>query len=192
LCIKIPASSAYGIYISQITRYSGIDVSYLDNALLLTSWNWSSWQFNWTLHIGRFVVAIMILLVATHCLSHEWRRVRFHCRNVFPYLLDHFRQLVLCVDRCSSFFFWPFWLPLWYLQTILTKIWSLPLETQWVQHVKQELLTLPEHLHSLLFFHGVRVDYCRNSYKIVDICKLHTPNTQIHLSLVNSNNDDHL
>ena len=106
MCMKIPASSAYGIYISQITRYSGVDVSYLDNALLLTSWNWSSWQFNWTLHIGRFVVAIMILLVATHCLSHEWHRIRFHCRNVFPYLLDLFRQLVLCA--CLSIVVRPF------------------------------------------------------------------------------------
>jgi hypothetical protein len=69
------------------------------------------------------------------------------CRSVSPFV--HFLLAIVVV--CSSSIY-GFWLPLWYLQTLLvTRL------TRWVPLVKQELLTFPEHLSSPPVFSGVRV-----------------------------------
>ena len=88
ICSNIPTAPAYGVYISQLTRYSRYCCSYqnlLDRGLLLTRCYWtnvSSW-LSWSHHFESFTVAPMTLLTVMEYVS-QMTTDMFHLSWTFP------------------------------------------------------------------------------------------------------------
>ena len=133
ICSNIPAVPAYGVYISQMKRYSRACGSYqdfLDRGLLLT---------RKLLNQGFPLVKLKSSLRKFYGRHHDLvDRYGICVTN------DH-RYVPLVVNTSRSF-------PHPRLITgFVTRL------TRWVPLVEQELLTLPEHLSSPPVFSGVRV-----------------------------------
>jgi len=177
ICSNIPAAPTYGVYISQLIRYSTACGSYqdfLDRGFVLTR---KLLKQGFLLvksksSLRSFTVATMTWSTVTEHLCHKWPRICSTCRKQFPIffsfmtchvtrvtrrvplvkqdlsiLPEHLgsppvfravcvtRSLVLYVMVCRSIVVCPvvlsfghcalcssiyrFWLPLWYLQTLL-------------------------------------------------------------------------
>jgi hypothetical protein len=98
---------------------------------------------SWSHHFESFTVATMTWLTATEYLRHKWPRICSTCRKHF------FRSFP---RTC-------------FIAGFVTRL------TRRVPLVKQELLTLPEHLRSPPIFNGVRVTRYLASYVCcVDHC----------------------
>jgi hypothetical protein len=196
ICSNIQAAPAYGVYISQLIRYSRACGSYqdfLDRGLLLTKMilnqgfllvklKPSLRTFNevllgwllWNICFTNYHEYVPLVVNTSQSFPHSWliteiitrltRRTPLVEQELFTLPEDMSsppvfngdrvtRSLVLCVcfvDRCLSFCpfsfghcvvcsssIYGFWLPLWYLQILSTKI---PTWTQMVQHGKEILL----------------------------------------------------
>jgi hypothetical protein len=185
ICSNITAAPVYGVYISQLIRYSRACVSYqnfLDRGLLLTrkllnqgfllvKLKSSLRKFYGRHHdlFNRYVISVTndhgyvpLVVNTSRFFPHSWlitgfitrlaRRVPLVEQELFT-LLEHLssppvisgvrvtRSFVLCVcfvDRCLSFCTFPFghcvvcsfsiygfWLSLWYLQTLLKRIFEI-------------------------------------------------------------------
>ena len=128
ICSSFRGASAYGVYISQLIRYSSACGSYqyfLNRVLLLTRklldqgfLSWLSWKYNF----ASFTVTTMTWLTAMEYMCHKWQRICSTCRK-------HFRSFP----------------DLWLITGFVTRLtWRVPL-------VEQELFILPEHLSSPRF-----------------------------------------
>jgi hypothetical protein len=88
-CSNIPAAPAYGVYISQMIRYSRACGSYqdfLDRGLLLTRklLNQGFPLVKLKSSLRKFTVATMTWLIAMDYLCHKWPRICSTCRKHFP------------------------------------------------------------------------------------------------------------
>ena len=120
--INIPAAPAYGVYISQLIRYSrtcGFYQDFLDRWLLLTMKSLNQGFLLWSHHFERFTVATITWLNAMKYMCHKWLRIYSTCPKHFPVL--------------SSF--------MTYHRFVTRLVRRIPL-------VEQELLNLTEHLSS--------------------------------------------
>ena len=89
ICSNIPAAPVYGVYISQLIRYSGAFGSYQDflrRRLLLTRklLNQGFLLIKLKSSCRTFMVATMTWLTAMEYLCHKWPRICFTCREHFP------------------------------------------------------------------------------------------------------------
>ena len=128
ICSNIPAAPAYGVYISQLIRYSRACGSYqdfLDRGLLLT----------------RKLLNQRFFLVKLQWLIRNFYR-RHHD------LVDRYRISRICSTCRKHIPSFPF---SWLITGFVTRL------TRWVSLMEQELPTLPEHLSSPQVFSGVRV-----------------------------------
>ena len=130
---SIRAPSVYGVYISQLIRYSRACDSYkdvLDRELLLTRKLLINGFLldRWMHHIDILTLAIMALLIATEYLCLKWPRICSTCRTHFP-----------SFPRS--------WLITGFVSIIRRR----------VALVEQELLTLLEHLTSHTVFCEVHI-----------------------------------
>ena len=133
ICSNIPAAPAYGVYISQLIRYSRDSGSYqdfLDRALLLTSTLLPMVLF------GKVGVITSKVLRSPPWLGSSLRNI---C------VTNDDRYILLVANTSRSF---PH---SWLITGFVTRL------TRPVQLVEQELPTLPEYLSSLPVFSGVRV-----------------------------------
>ena len=70
ICSNIPAASAYGVYISMLTRYSKACGSYQDFLDRCCCWTKVSSWLSWSHYFESFMVAIMTWLTAMKYLCH--------------------------------------------------------------------------------------------------------------------------
>ena len=85
------ASPAYGVYISQLIRYSRACGSYqefLDRGLLLTR--------KLLNHFESFTLATMTWLTVTEHIYHKWPRICSICRKHFPVLSSFMNYHRIC------------------------------------------------------------------------------------------------
>jgi hypothetical protein len=88
ICSNIPAAPTYGVYISQLIRYSRACGSYqdfLDRRLLLTRklLNQGFLLVKLKSSFRKFAVATMTWLTAMEYLCHKWPRICSTCRKQF-------------------------------------------------------------------------------------------------------------
>jgi len=89
ICSNIPAAPAYGVYSSDLIRYSKACGSYLDfleRGLLLTRklMNQRLSLLSWIRHFESFTVATMTWLTVMEYLCHKWPRICSTCHKNFP------------------------------------------------------------------------------------------------------------
>jgi hypothetical protein len=88
ICSNIAAAPAYGVYISQLIRYSRACGSYhyfRDRGLLLPR-KLLHKGLSWSYHFERFAVATITWVTSIEYLCHKWPRICSTCRKDFPVL----------------------------------------------------------------------------------------------------------
>jgi len=101
ICSNIPTAPAYGVYISQLIRYSGAFGSYQDfrgRGLLLARklQHKRSLLVKLKYYFGRFTVATMTWLTVMEYLCHKWPRICSTCRKHFPVLSSFMTFHLVC------------------------------------------------------------------------------------------------
>ena len=101
ICSNIPAAPAYGVYISQLLRYSRARGSYhdfLDRELLLTKKLLNKGflvakRVRKSHHFESFMVATITWLTVTEYKCHKWPQICSVCRNynlvVYSFMVYH-------------------------------------------------------------------------------------------------------
>ena len=82
ICSNIPAPPAYGVYISQLIRYSRACGSYQD--FKGSYWTQDSSWLSWSHHVKSFTIATTTWLTVLDYLCQKWPRVCSTCRKHFP------------------------------------------------------------------------------------------------------------
>jgi hypothetical protein len=101
ICSNIPAAPAYGVYISQLIRYSRACGSYqdfLDRGLLLTRklLNQEFLLVNLKSSLRNCTVTIMTWLTIMEYLCHRWPRICSSCRKHFLVLSSFMTYHQVC------------------------------------------------------------------------------------------------
>ena len=147
ICSNIPAAPAYGVYISQLIRYSrayGSSQDFLDRVLLLTE----------------KLLKEEFLLVK---LKSSLRKIYGHHHDLVDRYGIYVSQMITDMFHLSSTFPDPF--------LIHDITWFVTRLTGRVSLVEQDLLTVPKHLSSPSVFSGVRVTRSLVLYIYMYVCR---------------------
>ena len=85
ICSNIPAVPAYGVYISQLIRYSRVCGSYQDVLDICQQWSYwikTSYWLNWSHHCESCMVTTMTWVTVMEYLYHEFMTYHRVCKYI--------------------------------------------------------------------------------------------------------------
>ena len=133
ICSNIPAAPAYGVYISQLIRYSRTFGSYQD--FLYRGWLLTRKLLNQGFLFAKLKSSLRRFYGLHHVLVDRYRTSVTNYHGYIPLVVNTFRSFPHS----------------WFIIEFVTRL------TQRVSLVEQELLTIPEHLGPPPVFSGDRV-----------------------------------